>query len=157
MLTWPAVESFVETDRSYLSNDAGGGAGRDDGCTAVTAVLQGQKLIVANVGDSRAVLSRAGHGACCCCTPCPCFRPLSARLQASASCPALAAEPGPVSGWPQAEHLLARGRHWCLASLGLDTHTTLLRMCARRLPAKAQCMCCCSKAPFGGSQAQSPG
>ena len=55
-----AVESFVETDRSYLSNDSG--SARDDGCTAVTAVLLGQKLIIANVGDSRAVLSRAGHG-----------------------------------------------------------------------------------------------
>ena len=58
-----AVESFVETDRSYLSNDSG--SGRDDGCTAVTAVLLGQKLIIANVGDSRAVLSRAGHGMLC--------------------------------------------------------------------------------------------
>ena len=55
-----AVESFVETDRSYLSNESG--SARDDGCTAVTAVLLGQKLIIANVGDSRAVLSRAGHG-----------------------------------------------------------------------------------------------
>ena len=55
-----AVESFVETDRSYLSNDSG--SARDDGCTAVTAVLQGQRLIIANVGDSRAVLSRAGQG-----------------------------------------------------------------------------------------------
>ena len=58
-----AVESFVDTDRSYLTT-ADAGAGRDDGCTAVTAVLVGQKLIVANVGDSRAVLSRSGHGVC---------------------------------------------------------------------------------------------
>lgn len=52
------VESFMKTDRDYLLNDSG--ANRDDGCTAVTAVLVGQKLIVANVGDSRAVLSRGG-------------------------------------------------------------------------------------------------
>ena len=93
MLAWPAVESFVETDRSYLSNDAGGGAGRDDGCTAVTAVLQGQKLIVANVGDSRAVLSRAGHGAHCCYLLSSCSDCLLARLWVSAGCPALAALP----------------------------------------------------------------
>ncbi len=37
---------------------------REDGCTAVTAVLIGAtKLIVANVGDSRAVLCRNGQGA----------------------------------------------------------------------------------------------
>lgn len=51
----------MDTDRSYLTA-ADAGAGRDDGCTAVTAVLVGQKLTVANVGDSRAVLSRNGHG-----------------------------------------------------------------------------------------------
>ena len=55
-----AVESFVDTDRRYLENDAGGS--KDDGCTAVTAVLVGQRLVVANVGDSRAVLCRAGQG-----------------------------------------------------------------------------------------------
>jgi len=54
------VESFIDTDKKYLQNDSG--ANRDDGCTAVTAVLVGQKLIVANVGDSRAVLSRGGKG-----------------------------------------------------------------------------------------------
>lgn len=56
----PAVESFIDTDKKYLQNPAGGN--RDDGCTAVTAVLVGQKLFVANVGDSRAVLSRGGRG-----------------------------------------------------------------------------------------------
>lgn len=55
-----AVESFIDTDKKYLQNPAGGN--RDDGCTAVTAVLVGQKLFVANVGDSRAVLSRGGKG-----------------------------------------------------------------------------------------------
>lgn len=52
------VESFIETDKKYLQTPLGGN--RDDGCTAVTAVLVGQKLFVANVGDSRAVLSRGG-------------------------------------------------------------------------------------------------
>lgn len=55
-----AVEAFIDTDKKYLQTPLGGN--RDDGCTAVTAVLVGQKLIVANVGDSRAVLSRGGKG-----------------------------------------------------------------------------------------------
>ena len=35
---------------------------RDAGTTASTAVLVGDRLLVANVGDSRAVICRAGHG-----------------------------------------------------------------------------------------------
>ena len=54
------MESFIDTDQKYLQHDSG--ANRDDGCTAVTAVLVGQRLVVANVGDSRAVLSRNGKG-----------------------------------------------------------------------------------------------
>ncbi|KAK9829329.1 hypothetical protein WJX72_005218 [[Myrmecia] bisecta] len=58
-LTTAVVEAFVETDQNYLKADSG--ANRDDGCTAVTAVLVGQRLMVANVGDSRCVLSRSGQ------------------------------------------------------------------------------------------------
>jgi serine/threonine protein phosphatase PrpC len=61
--TWvylPAVEAFVETDQRYLQHETG--SNRDDGCTAVAAVLVDNKLLVANVGDSRAVLSRGGKG-----------------------------------------------------------------------------------------------
>ena len=54
-------ESFAETDKRYLAAEAG--ANRDDGCTAVTAVLTEHSVVVAHVGDSRAVLSRAGKGA----------------------------------------------------------------------------------------------
>lgn len=54
------VEAFADTDQRYLQADSG--ANRDDGCTAVTAILIGQNLIVANVGDSRAVLSKGGQG-----------------------------------------------------------------------------------------------
>lgn len=47
-----------ETDDQYLELDAQ--HQRDDGCTAVTAVLIGRRLVVAHVGDSRAVLSVGG-------------------------------------------------------------------------------------------------
>lgn len=50
----------MDTDQKYLQADSG--ANRDDGCTAVTAILVGQNLIVANVGDSRAVLSKGSQG-----------------------------------------------------------------------------------------------
>ncbi|KAK9831289.1 hypothetical protein WJX74_010677 [Apatococcus lobatus] len=57
-LSTAVVEAFVDTDKQYLQVDDG--TNRDDGCTAVTAVLVKQHLVVANVGDSRAVLSRRG-------------------------------------------------------------------------------------------------
>lgn len=53
-------EAFVETDKRYLQADSG--SNRDDGCTAVTAVLTDNNVVVAHVGDSRAVLSRGGRG-----------------------------------------------------------------------------------------------
>lgn len=50
-------EAYMQTDKKYLQDQ---GPGRDDGCTAVTAVIVGRTLVVANVGDSRAVLCREG-------------------------------------------------------------------------------------------------
>ncbi|CAL5221808.1 g4064 [Coccomyxa viridis] len=51
-------EAFTETDQRYLQADSGGN--RDDGCTAVTAVIVGNTVVVAHVGDSRAVLAKTG-------------------------------------------------------------------------------------------------
>jgi protein phosphatase 1L len=51
-------KAYKETDRTILERSQELG---DGGSTAVTAVLvNGQRLIIANVGDSRAVLSRSG-------------------------------------------------------------------------------------------------
>lgn len=44
---------FLESERDTF---------RDDGSTASTAVLVGSHLFVANVGDSRTVISKAGKG-----------------------------------------------------------------------------------------------
>lgn len=52
------VEAFRRTDADYLKEEKG--QQKDAGSTASTAVLVGDKLLVANVGDSRVVASRAG-------------------------------------------------------------------------------------------------
>lgn len=51
-------ETYRRTDVDFL--DAETNTHRDDGSTASTAVLIGNHLYVANVGDSRAVISKAG-------------------------------------------------------------------------------------------------
>ena len=57
-----AVEAFKQTDVDYLKEEKG--YNRDSGSTASTAVLVGDRIVVANVGDSRVVASRAGSGWC---------------------------------------------------------------------------------------------
>jgi protein phosphatase 1L len=54
------VETYKQTDLEYLSAEHS--QHRDAGSTASTAVLVGERLLVANVGDSRAVISRGGKG-----------------------------------------------------------------------------------------------
>ncbi|KAD2392946.1 hypothetical protein E3N88_39923 [Mikania micrantha] len=51
-------ETYQQTDSDFL--ESGKETFRDDGSTASTAVLVGNSLYVANVGDSRTVLSKAG-------------------------------------------------------------------------------------------------
>lgn len=58
-----AAETYQKTDSDFL--DAESSTFRDDGSTASTAVLVGNYLYVANVGDSRAVISKAGKGSIC--------------------------------------------------------------------------------------------
>jgi len=52
--------TFLETDGDILETISS--SFRDDGSTALAAVLIGNRLYVANVGDSRAVASKAGKG-----------------------------------------------------------------------------------------------
>eukprot|EP00193_Tetraselmis_chui_P017696 CAMPEP_0177792368 /NCGR_PEP_ID=MMETSP0491_2-20121128/24488_1 /TAXON_ID=63592 /ORGANISM="Tetraselmis chuii, Strain PLY429" /LENGTH=433 /DNA_ID=CAMNT_0019314779 /DNA_START=119 /DNA_END=1420 /DNA_ORIENTATION=+ len=53
------VSGFIETDRQYGAAVATG-AFQDDGTTALTALVWGRRVYVANLGDCRAVLSHRG-------------------------------------------------------------------------------------------------
>ncbi|XP_024360174.1 probable protein phosphatase 2C 59 isoform X2 [Physcomitrium patens] len=53
------AETFKKTDQEYLKAD--NNQHRDAGSTASTAILVGDRLLVANVGDSRAVICIAGR------------------------------------------------------------------------------------------------
>lgn len=55
-----AVEAFKQTDSDYLDEEKT--HQKDAGSTASTAVLVGDRLVVANVGDSRVVACRSGSG-----------------------------------------------------------------------------------------------
>ncbi|KAF8413315.1 hypothetical protein HHK36_001293 [Tetracentron sinense] len=52
-------ETYLQTDMDFL--DAESNTYRDDGSTASSAVLVGNHLYVANVGDSRTVISKGGE------------------------------------------------------------------------------------------------
>ena len=55
-----AGESYKQTDTDFLDSERD--TYRDDGSTASTAVLVGNHLYVANVGDSRTIMSQNGLG-----------------------------------------------------------------------------------------------
>lgn len=52
--------TYQQTDSDFLESEKD--TFRDDGSTASTAVLVGNHLYVANVGDSRTIISKAGKG-----------------------------------------------------------------------------------------------
>jgi serine/threonine protein phosphatase PrpC len=54
-----ADDAYKSTDSEFLESDS---TQNQCGSTASTAVLVGDRLFVANVGDSRAVISRGGSG-----------------------------------------------------------------------------------------------
>lgn len=67
-----AAETYTHTDSELLKGETS--HNRDAGSTASTAILVGDRLVVANVGDSRAVICRGGDGksspclgTCCAC------------------------------------------------------------------------------------------
>lgn len=55
-----AAETYNQTDSEFLKADSS--QTRDAGSTASTAIIVGDRLLVANVGDSRAVISKGGQG-----------------------------------------------------------------------------------------------
>lgn len=62
----PVGETYQQTDVDFLDSERDAYLTyRDDGSTASTALLVGNHLYVANVGDSRTILSKAGKGIPC--------------------------------------------------------------------------------------------
>lgn len=54
------VDAYTHTDSEFLKSE--NSENRDAGSTASTAILVGDRLLIANVGDSRAVICRNGNG-----------------------------------------------------------------------------------------------
>ena len=54
------ADAYSHTDSEFLKSE--NNQNRDAGSTASTAILVGDRLLVANVGDSRAVICRGGNG-----------------------------------------------------------------------------------------------
>ena len=55
-----SADAYNQTDSEFLKSE--NSQNRDAGSTASTAILVGDRLLVANVGDSRAVICRGGNG-----------------------------------------------------------------------------------------------
>jgi len=55
-----SADAYTHTDSELLKSE--NSHTRDAGSTASTAILVGDRLLVANVGDSRAVICRGGNG-----------------------------------------------------------------------------------------------
>jgi len=57
---FPTADAYNHTDSEFLKSE--NNQNKDAGSTASTAILVGDRLLVANVGDSRAVICRGGNG-----------------------------------------------------------------------------------------------
>lgn len=55
------ADAYSHTDSEFLKSENNQNQHRDAGSTASTAILVGDRLLVANVGDSRAVICRGGN------------------------------------------------------------------------------------------------
>lgn len=62
------ADAYTHTDSEFLKSE--NNQNRDAGSTASTAILVGDRLLVANVGDSRAVICRGGNGKASSCMFC---------------------------------------------------------------------------------------
>lgn len=60
VLSFCSADAYSHTDSEFLKSE--NTQNRDAGSTASTAILVGDRLLVANVGDSRAVICRGGNG-----------------------------------------------------------------------------------------------
>lgn len=60
ILVLVTTDAYNHTDSEFLKSE--NSQNRDVGSTASTAILVGDHLLVANVGDSRAVICRGGEG-----------------------------------------------------------------------------------------------
>lgn len=59
-MAFVTADAYKQTDQDFLAAD--NSQNRDAGSTASTAMLVGNRLVVANVGDSRVVICRGGDG-----------------------------------------------------------------------------------------------
>jgi serine/threonine protein phosphatase PrpC len=109
-------EAFLTADAEFLvrANAAGVRGGWASGSTALAAVVRGRDLVVASLGDCRAVLAEAAGGggaAAGCCAPPACACAFSARALTVEHTPASeAARVAAAGGWVHEDAELSLGK-----------------------------------------------